>query len=118
MCSLVRDGDCSIARRPTCRRPAGVAPGSPHDPSEQRCDTRATLGERYSEVDRDVEVAERHRLTSAITMDVVGSLLSLVIFLNQVQFSTRSPETRRNSFTLLVISTNPKERAWPAIIMS
>ena len=37
---------------------------------------------------------------------------------NQVQFSTRSPDTRRNSFTLLVTSTKPRERAWPAIIMS
>ena len=37
---------------------------------------------------------------------------------NQVQFSTRRPETRRNSFTLLVTSTNAKDRACPAIMAS
>ena len=36
----------------------------------------------------------------------------------QVQHSQPSPENLRTTFTLLVPSTIPKERAWPAIIMS
>ena len=31
------------------------------------------------------------------------------------QFSTRRPSTRANSLMLLVTSTKPSERAWPAI---